>query len=243
MILEDCTFSRNAADSDGGALYSLESEATLSHCTFNGNFVRRDDGGAIANIHGVLTLRSSVLRGNTADEDGGALADFESNTVAIDCIFAGNSASEDGGAISHKTATFECGGIFSREDCQPQLCNCILWDNTNEAGTPEQAHLYGGTPTIESCCIQAYSGTLAGTNNISEDPLFVAGSMGDYYLSQAAAGQASTSPCCDAGAAPPKGMDTAGSTTRTDHAEDSGVVDIGYHHPVILPANPEPAGD
>ena len=68
-----------------------------------------------------------------------------------------------------------------------------------------------------------------GTGNINSDPLFVTGPLGDYYLSQIAAGQAQNSPCVDTG-------DPASSmiigTTRTDEIQDSGVVDMGYHYPL-----------
>ncbi|HPQ41531.1 MAG TPA: right-handed parallel beta-helix repeat-containing protein [bacterium] len=90
-----------------------------------------------------------------------------------------------------------------------------------------------------------------GEGNISEDPLFVTGPGGDYYLSQVAAGQAGDSPCVDAGAAdaaavcftPFTGqycLDTL--TTRTDAVEDSGVVDMGFHYATDIepPATPTP---
>ena len=64
------------------------------------------------------------------------------------------------------------------------------------------------------------------------DPLFVTGRLGDYYLSQWAAGQAEKSPCVDWGddLASVYGMDSL--TTRTDQVGDEGFVDIGYHYPV-----------
>jgi hypothetical protein len=73
--------------------------------------------------------------------------------------------------------------------------------------------------------------------------LFAVGPLGDYYLSQATAGQANTSPCCDAGAAVPEGVGLSGLTTRTDEVEDSGAVDIGYHYPVTAPAPGEAHDD
>jgi hypothetical protein len=60
------------------------------------------------------------------------------------------------------------------------------------------------------------------------DPLFVVGARGSYYLSQAAAGQAATSPAVDAGSGP--ATDLPGRTTRTDGVADDGVVDLGYHY-------------
>jgi hypothetical protein len=72
--------------------------------------------------------------------------------------------------------------------------------------------------------------------NIWADPRFVTGPMGDYYLSQIAAGETINSPCVD------KGSDTAINlgmnifTTRTDELRDEGTVDMGYHY-AILPGS------
>ncbi|UCD76269.1 MAG: hypothetical protein JSV91_04960, partial [Phycisphaerales bacterium] len=72
-----------------------------------------------------------------------------------------------------------------------------------------------------------------GEGNIDADPLFVTGPLGEYYLSQTAAGQPAESPCLDAGSdtAENLGLDTL--TTRTDQASDSGIVDMGYHYPIV----------
>jgi len=71
-------------------------------------------------------------------------------------------------------------------------------------------------------------------HNIGDDPVFVTGPGGDFYLSQIAAGQGADSPCGDAGSdtAVNLGLGLCGRTTRTDEVPDTGVVDIGYHYPV-----------
>jgi hypothetical protein len=71
---------------------------------------------------------------------------------------------------------------------------------------------------------------ISGTGNIHDDPLFVTGPEGDYYLSQIAAGEGVNSPCVDAGSdtAADLGMDQC--TTRTDDVNDVGIVDMGYHY-------------
>jgi hypothetical protein len=51
----------------------------------------------------------------------------------------------------------------------------------------------------------------------------------DHYLSQIAASQTADSPCVDAG--DPSSPMIIG-TTRTDHVQDSGVIDMGYHYPL-----------
>ncbi len=84
-----------------------------------------------------------------------------------------------------------------------------------------------------------YVGISPGANDISSDPFFAAGPLGDYYLSQIAAGQGQDSPCLDYGSvtAESLGLDTY--TTRTDTVPDSAVVDLGYHYPTGYPASVE----
>nr|MBC8525915.1 T9SS type A sorting domain-containing protein [Candidatus Cloacimonadota bacterium] len=67
--------------------------------------------------------------------------------------------------------------------------------------------------------------------NISENPLFISGPDGNYYLSQIEAGQALQSPCVDAGDSTAYYYGLENYTTRTDLVADTGVVDIGYHYP------------
>jgi hypothetical protein len=80
-----------------------------------------------------------------------------------------------------------------------------------------------------------------GEGNINADPLFVAGPLGDHYLSQVAAGGPSDSPCVDAGSGPAKSTcyETADGmvcldqlTTRADRLGDGGRLDMGYHFPM-----------
>ncbi|MGD8499366.1 MAG: right-handed parallel beta-helix repeat-containing protein, partial [Phycisphaerales bacterium] len=72
------------------------------------------------------------------------------------------------------------------------------------------------------------------TYNIADDPNFVTGPSGDYYLSQIAAGylQLVDSNCVDAGSdlASVLGMDEY--TTRIDLVADANTVDMGYHYPL-----------
>jgi hypothetical protein len=104
------------------------------------------------------------------------------------------------------------------------MIDCILWDggdeiwNRNDSTiTITYSDIWGGWP---------------GEGNIDADPLFVSAPLGEYYLSQTAAGQPVDSPCVDAGSdtAENLGLDTR--TTRTDQVGDAGIVDMGYHYPI-----------
>jgi len=102
-----------------------------------------------------------------------------------------------------------------------------------------------------------YDGISAGTGSISVDPLFVdidgednilGGDYGgddDFHLKQISAGQATTSPCVDAGSASSSVLNMDDKTTRTDDILDSGIVDMGFHYSLdTLPSfvTPDPFG-
>jgi len=141
----------------------------------------------------------------------------------------------------------------------PTLINTILWDNQAPIGK----EIYLGTSADPSILSISYSDVDGGqlsayidsncTLNwndgmIDADPLFVTGPFGDYYLSQVAAGQsggdenlfplqAVNSPCVDAGK-PELLLATTNTligttTTRTDWVPDSGIIDMGYHYPLM----------
>ncbi|MCK4696587.1 MAG: chitobiase/beta-hexosaminidase C-terminal domain-containing protein, partial [Candidatus Cloacimonetes bacterium] len=67
--------------------------------------------------------------------------------------------------------------------------------------------------------------------NISEDPLFISITEGDYFLSQLEAGQNEQSPSVNAGSGDVTEFDLETYTTRTDFYADTDIVDIGYHYP------------
>ncbi|MEO0078516.1 MAG: hypothetical protein ABIK86_05910 [candidate division WOR-3 bacterium] len=86
-----------------------------------------------------------------------------------------------------------------------------------------------------------YSNCSPGLGDISQDPVFASGPLGEYCLSHVAAGQPVISPCVDAGDTVltvwPLNLDSLlhSWTTRTDSVFDLGVVDMGYHYPTGYP--------
>jgi len=94
----------------------------------------------------------------------------------------------------------------------------------------------GSNPVITYSCIRGWTG--GGEGNISDDPLFVTGPLGDYYLSCRAAGQAADSPCIDRGSGTAESLGLDKLTTRTDGVADTGRVDMAYHYPLTLEQNP-----
>ena len=251
-LFSNCTFLFNGAYEDGGAI-----EATGAIRVENCRFANNDamgtggfpaDGGAIkagngSEIHGSIFLANNARR-------GGAI--FATSIDIRNCLFDGNTASfvgtthNRGGAIYlnggmgtvrfvttvRNSALEEGDGIYMATGDYTFFEN-ILWDSAGDSLV-----VAAGTATVTRNNIRLTSGTYPGTDNINADPLFVSGPEGSYYLSQTSAGQASTSPCVDAVPYLASLFCHMGEgdvcmdqlSTRTDHASDSGGVDLGFHY-------------
>ncbi|MBN2208720.1 MAG: DUF1565 domain-containing protein [Candidatus Coatesbacteria bacterium] len=137
------------------------------------------------------------------------------------CTFAGNTARDAGPALDveiHKDYSLDA----------VEVTDCIFRDGGDEI-SEERA----GLVVVNNSCVEGgWAG--AGQNNFDADPLFVSGPFCDYYLSQRAAGQGQDSPCVDAGSMTAAEAGMAAKTTRTDGMADTGVVDIGFHYPMLF---------
>ena len=180
----NCTFSGNSANK-GGGLYNDISSAAVRNCTFSNNSAK-DLGGGMYNDNSDSELLSCLFVGNQSTW-GGGLFNTEGDPNLTNCIFSGNRAELGGGmfnvysrpiltncTFSRNSADFG-GGTFNI-DADPDFTNCILWRNKdNGRGTDELAQIYveSGTPTVNYCCVQGWTGQWQGEGNIHSDPLFV----------------------------------------------------------------------
>ena len=254
----------------GGGIYG--SGLTIKECVVNNNSAlggaggydlgdHSDDGaggdGHGGGIYGSLTISNSIISGNAAragvgglgtpGEDGEAYGGgLNGGSTINNCLIIDNVADDRvdfssyvrnaGGGVYGGAALASCtisgnvvvdniGGVAGAAT----VINCILWGNGDDLG---------GCSATYSCIEDGD----AGEGNIQDNPRFVTGPLGDYYLSQIAAGQAVDSPCVDVGSdmAANLGMDKF--TTRTDESKDTSIVDMGYHHS-ISPGSPDIDGD
>ena len=224
-ILNNCIFIENTAGDHGGGLSNYEGDLIITDCTFISNSSRY--GGAIYQGDTDTILTGCRFIGNSAFFGAGIANDGYSDPILTNCIFSENSAqigagfyNTTGSAPELVNCTFcknlaaQTGGgmcITNNYNFRPILLNCIFWNNTDVSGTgqPGQISFQDGTPIINYCSIQGWTGSLGGTGNINADPCFADANNDDYHLkSQAGRWDANegrwtkdevTSPCIDAG--------------------------------------------
>jgi len=202
-LISDCYFGYNAAENGGGAVVRY-TPVDVINCVFEGN--NGTYGGAMAYyFSSICNLTNSLFINNTGSQ-GGAIRFSSSPVNTSNCTFTGNNGAQ-GSAIF----------IINQS---PNAKNIIAYGNTGDI----PILLYAGGFT---CTYSDIEGGYTGTGNINADPDFTSGPAGNYYLCHTACGQATTSPCVDAG--DPASPMIIG-TTRTDEVPDAGVVDMGYHY-------------
>jgi hypothetical protein len=241
----DCDFEDNTAQYGGGMLNRYCSPV-LEGCEFEGNRALQA-GGAMWNQYCSFDITNTIFIDNTGDQGTAGtynLYPLSGNPRFENCLFSGNSAGGYGSAmynnnvspeilnctIANNSTSSRAGGI-NNVIAYPVIRNCIIWGNTDVAGYPQIYNDAGSSPTITHTDI-GQTGFEGGEGNLNVDPLFVTGPLGEYYLSQTAAGQGSQSPCVDAGdnAADILGYNTL--TTRTDQVADTLAIDLGYHYEI-----------
>lgn len=245
------TISGNTASTGGGGIFCFYSSSpAISDNAITSNTANYDGGGISCSYSSSPTISNNTITSNTASECGGGIrcSSSSSPTIANNTI-AGNTTSSnytgDGGGgiycdvsspailnntITGNTAPYHGGGIYCY-DSSPALSNNIV--AFNSSGIYKGA----GTPTLQYNCVygnasyQYSSGLLAGTGDISLDPLFVDRPGGDYHLM-------SGSPCIDAGnngAVQPDWLDMDGQPRVL-----GGDVDMGADEFEGVPAIPTP---
>src|SRR5947208_722929 len=95
LTLENMTIQHSVSPFHGGAIYNL-APLHIMNCTLADNIA--GSGGAIYSLNTDVTITDSIFSGNTADTDdfGGALYTLGPLTIT-NCEFAGNKAGSGGG--------------------------------------------------------------------------------------------------------------------------------------------------
>lgn len=113
ISIANSTFSSNAANSQGGAIYASSAIITATNATFSTNFAR-SGGGGIQFQGGNLDLRFCTIYGNTHNSGAGGIALPGSGSLLSlrGCIVAGNGADRDIDASHAAITVLSKGGNF-----------------------------------------------------------------------------------------------------------------------------------
>jgi|GEM_PF-1809725 len=251
-IISDNDIYSNAATHYGGGVSTMctnpsiyptminntlyDNTASYGGGIFNGDFAdvignviylnSSSSGGGGINT-GASTIKNNLITGNSAAIGGG-----------IRCGSPTSSAIIENNTITGNTASYKGGGIYVEGSVDIRYVvvrNTILWKNTpdeiyikaNSILDISYSDIDGGQSSVD---IEPGATLNWGFGMIDTNPLFESVPEGDYYLKQdpPQTGEP-TSHCVDAGDPQTAMFD---GTTRTDHVQDTGIVDMGYHYPV-----------
>jgi hypothetical protein len=240
----DTEIMSNTADYWGGGIYFLNSSnnVLVKNCLFTDNSVDSWDGGALYFENSSPDILNCTIDKNSAGNGGGiggGIACYDSSKPNItNCIVSNN---------QHYGI-----GIYI-DDIDPPYEDCIPISEPNITYSLFYQNSEGDYIILDECTGQLYNEyngadelNSIGVNHdiLDGNPMFVPGRLGDYYLSQADAGQQldpngepsdfpsieAKSPAVDTGSVQSfiLGLDTY--TTRTNNLVDGETVDMGYHY-------------
>lgn len=243
LRMNRCTISNNSNDLGGAGIMNWQSFLMMEYCVVENNNLYGTDilyGAGVFSFGNYLEMHHCVISNNTIHSDPpyyepgeGAGIFIQSNASIENCLITGNTA-ENG----------NIGGVYCASGDNVTIRNCTITDNENRGIDTGSSYTsiwdctiwdesrIGPNSEISYCDLMNF---VQGEGNISQDPLFVAGPDGDYYLSQTASGQSVQSPCVDAGTIDASacriGDETMDQrTTRIDRVTDSNIIDLGYHY-------------
>jgi len=187
-----CIFRNNTTR----ALFNDRSSPRITGCTFQNNVSSK---GAIENSESSPVIDRCVFRDNAAPAGCGVYNGFDSQAQITDCLFFHNTASYRGAGVANfgtSVTIVNCtftenvapeggAGLYSQQS-DVSIANAIFWKNTATIHNVEEAQISlvlsdGNIVTVSNSCVQGLS-TLAGNENISYDPLFLAPDTGNYRL-------------------------------------------------------------
>jgi predicted outer membrane repeat protein len=112
--LTDVTIRGNSATQDGGGVFTVGCALSVTGGQVSGNHAGNDGGGLyqndLAGPSDGLTLTSTSVDGNTAQDGAGIYADDTVTNVASSTV-SGNAATADGGAIYNDGSSFGYGNV------------------------------------------------------------------------------------------------------------------------------------
>jgi parallel beta-helix repeat protein/predicted outer membrane repeat protein len=220
LIISNCTFDRNTAKTNGGAIYLRKSSPLVQRNTFKNNKAASGAGMYISS--GGAKVYNNQVFSNFASSGGGGMFCADTSLALLNNNLIHHNAGLLGGGVGcynsnpslnnntilYNNATH--GGALSCITSNPVLTNNIMYYNTG-SGTGNQVSLLntGCNPNFYYCDISGgqagFGGSGAATyagiyqNNISLAPAFTDSVNNNYLIKQ-------QSPCMDAGTTDTTGL-------------------------------------
>ncbi len=141
------TGGRRAEYGDGGGILN-NGTLTIDHCTIVDNTTDGFSGGGVANQNGgTLTIKNSLVKGNSASGAGGV---WNGGTLTMeDCV------------VEENTCSYSGGGVGSNRDMT--LKNCTIRNNRSTMYSHSGGGVYTiGTATMSNCTVQGNSAATDG---------------------------------------------------------------------------------
>lgn len=218
------TISDNMASFMGGGIHCYCSSPAIHNNTVTYNSANRGGGIYSFGSNSSPTIQSNTVAHNSAAFGGGIVCSscsgmiknnmIEGNGGGIYCHYSSPTISSN--TIINNVGPDHGGGVCCYGFSAPTIIDCIIWGNGNNLEGHDQPHL------VTYCCIE---GNNWGEGNIHDDPTFVTGPLGAYYLRP-------DSPCIDAGSRSAEDAGLSDGTTQADGTPDTGTVDMGFHYPI-----------
>ena len=223
----------------GGAIYNWQSTPTISNCIFHGN-TAAVSGGAVSNEtnggNGAgAQFINCLFYGNSADRladsdnnpirGGGAVFNNQANAGLTWCTFAQNAVGNPGYTVFGNAS----GAVYTW-DASPVINSIVAAGNLPAGVAVSLQKATGSTQDMTVTYSNTQGAALAGTGNISADPLFTNAAGNDFTL-------AAGSPSVDTGDPGLAGDDLRGVPRPIDGGVVE-VVDMGAYE--LSPDGPAP---
>ena len=174
--IRNSTFRCNFSREQGGAIYGLESEVTMSDCKLNGNLVHTGDntyalyGGAIQFLKCDVIMTGMEFCGNIAESCIGGALSLDSCSLMLDrAVFVDNKGINGAGMYLIRSNHKECnmsnllfdsnfsghfGGGFAVADSSPKISNVLVINNESNGVSCNGVFFYGeSAPILRNCIV------------------------------------------------------------------------------------------
>ena len=195
LTLISCSFQNNIAENAGGGIYANNIFARIEGTTFFQN--QASEGGGIWNVLSEVSLSNSLLQANVAQQRGGGIHSFGGEIIIRTDTFLENQSLEEGGALYNSsnqskvansiflnneatilpgdtfTVANSGGGIYNANNSQSEVDSCIFRNNFAVYGGGAIFNS-GSTLHMDSCLIEDNSADIRGgaIYNINSLPTF-----------------------------------------------------------------------